>query len=375
MPRNGSGGYSAPFPDFQAGNTILSDQVDANTADIAQAIQDSIARDGQTVYTGNQPMGGFRHTSVSDAAARNQYAAAGQVQDGAFTWCGTATGTANTLTLTPSPPITAHVAGQRFLFAAAAANTASVSARISGRPIRGVRLNDSALAGGEIRAGGLYELVDDGTFLQLSRLNPTTLGHELSQVVTQQAARTAIGASPVLTEANGLVPVGTVIDFAGVNFPSNWLFANGQNVLRNQWPFLFARYGTFWGAGDGSTTFGLPDLRGRVVAGRDAMDGSSSANRLSAVIPDSVSLGTTGGNQQHVLSTAQMPAHSHAMLTTRFGGASPSSSGLLQGRANSVANTSPVPTAVSGSGQAHPNVQPTIALNKLIYAGREVPQT
>ena len=192
----------------------------------------------------------------------------------------------------------------------------------------------------------------------------------------------------VLTEANGLVPVGTVIDFAGQNFPSNWLFANGQNVLRAQWPDLFARFGTAWGAGDGSTTFGVIDLRGRIVAGRDQMDGSPNANRLSNVIPGSWALGATGGNQHHVLSTSQMPRHRHRIanldqvptsseLTSQnylayIGISSGSLAYQLSGSASEpvLGLTSP-----AGNSLPHPNVQPTFILNKLIFAGREVPQS
>ena len=200
----------------------------------------------------------------------------------------------------------------------------------------------------------------------------------------------AMGAQPLeavkaLTEADGLVPVGTVIDFAGLNFPSNWLFANGQNVLRAQWPFLFARYGTFWGAGDGSTTFGLPDLRGRVVAARDAMDGSLSANRLITVIPDANWLGATGGSQQHILSTSQMPRHRHRIANTDSVNANLTTNGFMTqnritGGASSylLGGSASEPqlglTSEAGNSLPHPNVQPTICLNKLIFAGREVPQ-
>lgn len=188
-----------------------------------------------------------------------------------------------------------------------------------------------------------------------------------------------------LSEADGLVPVGTVIDFAGQNFSSNWLFANGQNVLRAQWPELFARFGTAWGAGDGSTTFGVIDLRGRIVAGRDQMDGSPNANRLSSVIPGSWALGATGGNQQHTLGTSQIPQHRHRVANVDTVNANLLTSNYMTvgrntGGASSYtlggSNTEPALglTSQAGSGLPHSNVQPTIVLNKLIFAGEEVPQ-
>lgn len=373
MARDGNGNYSLPEAPFVFDTVIDEAAVNNNFADIGRALTQSLSRDGQTVSTGNLPMGGRRHTNVADASSRNEYSAVGQVQDGAFTWCGAAGGTANALTLLPSPPITAQVAGQRFLFVGAAANSDAATAAISGLPVRDIQIGGAALTGGEIQAGEIYEILDDGTQLQLSRFSPAAIGHALLQADTQAAAQTAIGVTD-LTEADGLVPVGTVIGFAGQNFPSNWLFANGQNVLRAQWPQLFARFGTAWGAGDGSTTFGIIDLRGRVVAGRDMMDGSPSANRLTTVIPGANSLGATGGNQQHTLTIAQMPGHTHNVDVFPFNTSPPSPSNNPVTGQGTVASGSLRATSLTGGGGAHPNVQPTIVLNKLVFAGEEVPQ-
>ena len=220
---------------------------------------------------------------------------------------------------------------------------------------------------------------------QLLNIGPTTIS------AAQWGYLGAMGAQPLeevlLTEASGLVPVGTVISFSGLGFPdTGWLVANGQNVLRAQWPELFARYGVFWGAGDGSTTFGVPDLRGRVVAGRDAVEGGAAANRLNIVIPNSTSLGATGGDQRVTLIAAQMPSHRH-----RIANVETTNADLLTSNFMGVRRTTPDPsvyglggsntepalglTTQAGSGEPHPNVQPTMILNKLIFAGREVPQS
>src|SRR5687767_9072236 len=76
------------------------------------------------------------------------------------------------------------------------------------------------------------------------------------------------------------MPVGTVLPFAGSSAPTGWLFASGAAVSRTTYSELFGIIGTTYGTGDGSTTFNLPDLRGRVVAGRDDM--VSDANRLTS---------------------------------------------------------------------------------------------
>lgn len=63
------------------------------------------------------------------------------------------------------------------------------------------------------------------------------------------------------------IPVGTVLPFAGNTVPEGFLFTEGQEVLRNAYPNLFAAIGTTYGAGDGSTTFNLPNLVNRFIEG------------------------------------------------------------------------------------------------------------
>lgn len=88
-------------------------------------------------------------------------------------WCGTAGGTADALTLTPDPAITAYVAGQTFSFVAAAANTGAVTVAISSLAAKAVNVNGTALAAGQIVAGSIYRLRFDGTSFQLA---PESLG-------------------------------------------------------------------------------------------------------------------------------------------------------------------------------------------------------
>lgn len=322
------------------------------------------------VATANRPMGGFRHTNVDDAVARNEYATVGQIQDGAFIWCGTAGGTPNAITLTPIVPIVAYTNGQKFWFRAGTSNTSASNISVSGLPPIPVQLSSNNLVSNDIVQGLYYEVLFVSNTFQLSRISPTRIGHALLQATTQEGLQGLIG----LTEANGLTPVGGIIDFGGQQASSNWLFANGQNVLRAQWPDLFARYGTIFGAGNGSTTFGTPDLRGRIVAGLDTMGGVASAGRLASTMSSSV-LGAVGGNQFHVLTIAQMPSHGHALPIQVFGPRTPSQSNNPITGEETTATTGggfSMVTSVEGGAQAHPIVQPTMLLNKLIFAGREV---
>ena len=69
------------------------------------------------------------------------------------------------------------------------------------------------------------------------------------------------------TRLNFALPIGTVIDFAGSTVPAGYLECDGSAVSRTTYALLFAVLGTTWGTGDGSTTFNLPDFRGRVSIG------------------------------------------------------------------------------------------------------------
>ena len=96
-----------------------------------------------------------------------------------------------------------------------------------------------------------------------------------------------------------IVPVGTVVQSASISAPTGWLLCEGQAVSRTEYSRLFAAIGTLYGSGNGTTTFNVPDLKGRVPVGKDT--GTFSA------------LGLTGGSESVTLTSAQsgIPAHSH----------------------------------------------------------------
>jgi len=84
----------------------------------------------------------------------------------------------------------------------------------------------------------------------------------------------------------GVVPPGSVVGWPAAAAPTGWFLCDGSNVSRSANPTLFANIGTTFGAGDGSTTFGLPDLRGRVMT---MLDGGTNRN------PSFNALGVAGG--------------------------------------------------------------------------------
>lgn len=83
---------------------------------------------------------------------------------------------------------------------------------------------------------------------------------------------------------------------------SGWLLCDGSAVSRSTFADLFAAIGTVYGVGDGSTTFNLPDLRGRVAVAPDGAAGRLTANET---------LGDVGGEEKHALSVAELAAHTH----------------------------------------------------------------
>lgn len=155
--------------------------------------------------------------------------------------------------------------------------------------------------------------------------------------------------------------------------PALWLFANGAAVSRSTYAALFTAIGTTYGIGDGTTTFNLPDAGGRVLAGKESV-----ATRLTSAVSgvDGATLGSSGGDQRvqthtHTASVTD-PGHVH---TQNFGGsggtviAAGSASGVINTYPNNSATTGiTVSNASFGAGSSQ-NVQPTLVVNWLIYAG------
>lgn len=132
--------------------------------------------------------------------------------------------------------------------------------------------------------------------------------------------------SHVFTDGSGVYLVtepnhGESRDFAGSTPPPLWLLADGSAVSRTVYADLFAAVGTTWGSGDGSTTFNLPDFRGRSTFGADAMGGTA-ANRLTtASIGTAAVVGVGGGHellQSHNHSTTENP-HNHSQNAHNHG--------------------------------------------------------
>jgi microcystin-dependent protein len=180
--------------------------------------------------------------------------------------------------------------------------------------------------------------------------------------------------SDAANAASGIIVPGVVLSFAGSAAPSKWLLCQGQAVSRTTYADLFSAIGTTYGIGDGSTTFNVPDLGGRVIAGKE-----SSATRLTSGVSgvDGATLGAAGGDeniQQHNHALTD-PGHTHTYQygPTTFGVGTQAQASINANRdINPSGTTSSSTTGITidnyGSGSSE-NVQPTLVMNHIIYAG------
>ena len=151
-----------------------------------------------------------------------------------------------------------------------------------------------------------------------------------------------------VTQAGGGIKAGTIAHFAGSAAPAGWLKANGAAVSRTAYAALFAAIGTTYGAGDGSTTFNLPDLRGEFLRGFDdgrgidagrvfgsAQSGQNASHTHTGttsstgahthsftVSGDTTSSGSAarGGNAVGTVTTSSAGAHTHSLTINAAGG-------------------------------------------------------
>lgn len=224
----------------------------------------------------------------------------------------------------------------------------------------------------------------DGT----SGIYKTTNGWGVSVGGTKVAEFTSSGVSRM---------IGELVPWARLTAPAGWVLPYGQTLSRTTYADLWtiaqteiAAGNTFFNNGDGTTTFGIGDLRGRVVAALDGMGGTA-ANRLTTTTMSTGALGGNGGTQTVTLITSQIPSHTHTGTTgsesavhthpyekvTLGGTFNPSGGSSYSVASISTVNTSSesalhthgFTTDSAGSGGSHSNVQPTIICNYILYAG------
>jgi hypothetical protein len=168
--------------------------VNSDLSDIAAEITNSVAVDGQSTMSGALKMGSQKITGLAVGTLLGDAATLRQVQAEAFIWCGTATGTADAIVLTPSPAIAAYAAGQRFVWmASASANTGAATVAISG--LSAIALQDGGAA--------LVALAHAANKMFMGILNTTS---------TMQIMQVRVADTGVTSVANGGTGVSTASD-------------------------------------------------------------------------------------------------------------------------------------------------------------------
>lgn len=179
-----------------------------------------------------------------------------------------------------------------------------------------------------------------------------------------QTAQAALTAGVATNAVNG-IPAGSILSYAGSSSPSGFLACDGAAVSRGVYAALFAAIGTTYGAGDGTTTFNVPDMRGRFPAGVNAAD-TNFAN-----------LALVGGETAHTLTYDEMPSHNHGDITDWEVNDSPNANENYGNPGNrfAVANVglrsgsryySQFTTSNAGGGKPHNNLPPFVTVNYII---------
>lgn len=221
--------------------------------------------------------------------------------------------------------------------------------------------------------GGYFEDKDpangvEGTIVPAEWLN--MVQEEIANVIEDaDAGNTALDKSErtqlknailAMISAQGAgVPTGIIQPYAGAAAPTGYVLCYGQAISRVTYEDLYAIIGTTYGTGDGSTTFNVPDLRGRFPLGKDDMGGVA-ANRVTAA--QGKTLGGSDGEEDVELTTDEIPSHTHQMggsLGTEVGNDRYT---ITNGGSGGTSYTS----TATGGGEAHNNMPPYLTLNYII---------
>ena len=325
MPRNDAGIMNLSGQ-FAIPNAIPSSTtINGYIGDLTDELTNSLDRDGKAIMRAAMKMGGFKITGLADGTLLTDAVTVGQMttaaQGGVSSVATTVAGTADAITAAFTPAFPAYATNMQFMFKATGPNTITApTINIDGLGVRTIkRQGGAALAPYDIPAAGyVCEAFYDGTDVIL--LNRDT------------------------------APTGTVFDFAGATAPPGYLMCDGAWQLRTTYAALFAVIGTIYGAGDGSTSFALPDCRGRASIGV----GTGSGLTFRA-------LGGAYGAERHQLSWNEMPSHVHSYTQFANGPFNVESGSNHPNHSSVGANT-----GSAGADQSHNNMQPSIGLNKII---------
>lgn len=326
MAFNGSGTYNPTGVPVVTGTPVSSSTYNSTITDISTALSDCITRDGQSPATGNIPMGTYRHTGLGVGVIATDSANLGQIQAQNYSWGGTAGGSLNALTITPSPAITAYTAGMRFAFKAASSNSGATTIAINGLSAIPIQVNGSACVGGELIANSFYEILfDTNSTCQFDNVFATCS-------VTQPGG-------------TNNTTIATTAFVTGATFPSGTRMSFNQTAAPTGWTK--------------DTTAALNDTAMRIVTGTVGSGGSVA---FSTVFGRTASDGYT-------LLVADIPSHTHNTST----GTTPGISGTVYAEPSYGAISGTITTAsqtIGGDGSHSHGMDIRVKYNDFIIASK-----
>lgn len=190
------------------------------------------------------------------------------------------------------------------------------------------------------------------TFNALATFNNGIVANSITLAAAPVASTDVV--NKAYADSLSVIPVGSIMAFPRSTAITGWLDCNGQAVDRITYAALFAYIDTVYGAGDGITTFNVPNLSRRVIVG--------SGGTATGVLGNNVS--ATGGAETHTLTIAETPAHAHTYESTTYVGSVQTSASWI----NSVGDRNQRVTSSQGGNQAHNNIQPSIVFSYKIKA-------
>ena len=163
----------------------------------------------------------------------------------------------------------------------------------------------------------------------------------------------------------GAMPTGAIVPYGASVAPSGYVLCNGTAYNRTgTYADLFGVIGTKYGVGDGSSTFNVPDTRGRFLAGWDA--GTSVLTSVTVSMITGATIGNTGGTQAVALAVAQIPSHQHEMWVSGSGDEGSDSGVPGFDLSSDYEAQSTVSTGSTGGGGSHSNIPPSLIINYII---------
>ena len=173
------------------------------------------------------------------------------------------------------------------------ANNAVTAEKIANGAVETAKINDAAVTLAKMAANSVDNSKIKDATIAFAKFASAAIATS-AQAADKSNAETIVTPARMHEVINSyLMPAGTIVSYAGASVPTGWLLCNGANVSRTTYENLFNAIGTRWGAGNGSTTFTLPDSDGRVLQG--ATDVSKVGKYLEAGLPNTTGVVSAGG--------------------------------------------------------------------------------